>query len=201
MGQQPLQQPQDRITQGKAHDRGAHAGGLIERIGCEQLGFGHQHRDRGLLGGSKKLGEYRFTEGDHHQTPIAPAQPQPLGAVDQAQGDQQAQANPEAVGGHHHLPLWPAVGPDPRYKAKHHGRDGVGHIDARGQQGDQLGAGIQIKIEGPGGFGDGPLTGWCGGHPVLGDQKHHEHDVELVGQLAEELADPKFPEFRQGENT
>ena len=94
VGQQPLQQPQDRIPEGKAHDRCSHAGGLIERIGGEQLGLGHQHRDRGLLGGSKKLGEHRFAEGDQQQSPVAPAQAQPFGAIDQTQGNQQGKAGP-----------------------------------------------------------------------------------------------------------
>ena len=38
---QVVQAAQDRITKGEPNDRGAHAGGLIERIGCQEMTFGH----------------------------------------------------------------------------------------------------------------------------------------------------------------
>ena len=112
--QQPVQQPQHRIAQGKTDNRGPHAGGLIEGIGRQQLVSWHQQRDRRLFCGREELGQGRFTEGDGKQGPIAPAQPQPHRPIDQAEGDQEGHGGPQAVGGHHHRALGPAVGPNAR---------------------------------------------------------------------------------------
>ena len=104
------------------------------------------------------------------------------------------QQGTQTVGGHHHAPFWPAVNPNTRDGAQHHGGDRVGHVHAGGQQGDALCSGFEVHADRRGDLRQGAVVLRCAGHPVLGDQVHHQHDVELVCELREDLSDPEATE-------
>ena len=145
--EEAVETSQDRISQGKANDRGAHAGGLVEGIGCQEVLLRHQQRDGGLLGRCKELGEHRFQKGHHQQGPVPPAEAEPMGSWQQEKRGEHHQKSSQPVGGDHHPPFGPAVDPDPRDRTQHHRRDRVGDINPRRQKGDPLCTGFEVHAD------------------------------------------------------
>ena len=189
-----VESSQDWIAQSKANDRGAHARGLIKGIGGQKVFSWYQQWDRRLFSGGEKLGQNRLKESHDQQSPISPAQTKPVGAGDQEERGAQHKQCPQAVGGHHHPAFRPAVDPHTRNGSEHHRWDGVGHVDASSQQGDALGSGLEIHANRRSDFSKRSVAIRCICHPVLGDQIHHQHDVELIRELGEDLPDPEASE-------
>ena len=143
-----VEQPQNRLPQGEAHDRGRHAGGLVKGIGSQQQLPRHEEGDRSLLRRRKKLGQNRFEEGHHQQGPVAPAQTQKQGAWHQAEGCQQHQQGTHGIGGHHHPSFGPAIRPDAGQHPQEDGGNRVGHVDACGQKRDALRPRFDVHADG-----------------------------------------------------
>ena len=143
-----IQQPQNRLPQGEAHDRGRHAGGLIEGIGSQQQLPWHEEGNRSLLRRCKELGQHRFEKGHHQQGPVAPAQPQKQRARHQAERCQQHQQGAHGIGGHHHPAFGPAIRPDAGQHPQQNGRHRVGHVNARGQKRDALRPRFDVHADG-----------------------------------------------------
>ncbi|CAI8401772.1 MAG: Uncharacterised protein [Synechococcus sp. MIT S9220] len=160
----------------------------------------HKQGDGRLFGRCEELREDRFDKRHADQTPVAPGQSQDQGAWNQKQRRQHHHQCPQSVRGHHHPSFRPAVNPHPRHAAQDHRRQCVRHKDSRGQKGDDFGAGTDIEAVIGGHLRkNAVLLG--GQQQVLIDQKDHQHDVELVRQLREDLADPEFAEVAQAQHS
>ena len=188
-----MQGAKNRFPQGEAQDRGPHAGGLVEGVGCQQVFSRHHHRNCGLFRGGKKLGQDRLQEGHAHQPPVAPGETKPDGPWQKTERCEHHQQGSYGIAGHHHPTLGPAVSPDPSHRSQQHGRDGVRHKDACGQQGDHLGACADVKAVTRRHFRQ-HATSLPLQQQVLIDQEDHQHDVKLVRQLGKDLAQPEFSE-------
>ena len=143
-----VEQPQNRLPQGESHDRGGHAGGLIEGIGREQQLPRHQEWNRSLLSRREELGQHRFEKGHHQQSPVPPAQTEKQRARHQAERRQQHQQGAHGIGGHHHPALRPAIGPDAGQHPQQDGGDRVGHVDACGQKRDAFRPRLDVHADG-----------------------------------------------------
>ncbi|CAI8238077.1 MAG: Uncharacterised protein [Prochlorococcus marinus str. MIT 9313] len=114
-----------------------------------------------------------------------------MGTWQETNWGQEHQQSTQRVGGHHHATFRPAISPDTRHGSQQHCWNGVGYINACGKQGDLLGAGFEIHPDRRRHLCKRLIALRGTAHPVLGNQVHHQNDVELVGQLGEDLTDPQ----------